>query len=148
LKALLQRVSSASVKIDNDLLGSIKKGIVILLGIQSGDNDLDIKYIVDKTINLRIFDDNSGKFNYSLLDIKGEILLISQFTLCSDTRKGRRPSFIKAASSEEAIILFSQSIEQFKNTGIVVETGKFQSHMSVEINNDGPVTIMLDSQEI
>ena len=147
MKALLQRVSSASVRVEDELLGSIQKGLVVLLGIESRDNDFDIEYIVSKSLNLRIFDDDSGKFNYSLLDVEGEILLISQFTLCSDTKKGRRPSFINAAPPVEAKDLFARSLEVFKNSGIVVETGRFQSYMSVEINNDGPVTLMLDSKD-
>jgi len=147
LKALLQRVSSASVKVEQELLGSIRKGLVILLGIESEDDDLDIQYIVNKSLNLRIFDDDSGKFNYSLLETQAEILLISQFTLCSDTRKGRRPSFINAAAPAKAEDLFFRSLQEFKSFGIVVETGRFQSYMSVEINNDGPVTIMLDSKD-
>tara|TARA_Y100001936_G_C15834619_1_gene538629 strand:+ start:85 stop:531 length:447 start_codon:yes stop_codon:yes gene_type:complete len=147
LKALLQRVSSASVTVEGQVLGSISNGLVILLGIQTGDSYSDIEYVTNKSLNLRIFDDDSGKFNYSLLDIKAEVLLISQFTLCSDTKKGRRPSFIGAAPPSEALELFNKSLKEFKKFGVNVQTGKFQSHMALEINNDGPVTIMLDSKD-
>jgi len=147
VKALLQRVSQASVSIGGEVVGKIGRGLVVLVGVAGGDGDKDIDYLVQKTANLRIFPDDDGRFNLSALDIGGELLLVSQFTLLADTRKGRRPSFVAAAPPQEAAGLFDRFVEQARATGLRVETGRFQEHMMVEIHNDGPVTILLDSRE-
>ncbi len=147
MKVLLQRVSQASVTIDGNIVGEIGKGLVVLVGIANGDTEKDIEYLVQKVINLRIFEDADSKFNLSALDIKGELLIISQFTLLADARKGRRPSFTDAAPPELAGALFEKFVASAKNSGLKVETGRFQQHMLVKIYNDGPVTIMLDSRE-
>ena len=147
MKALIQRVSRANVTVDGEVIGSIAGGLVALVGVGRGDGQADIEYLVNKIVNLRIFADAESKFNLSLLDIKGELLLISQFTLMADTRKGRRPSFTDAAPPEVASALFDGFVAEAKKTGVKVETGKFQAHMMVELTNDGPVTIMIDSGE-
>jgi D-tyrosyl-tRNA(Tyr) deacylase len=148
MKALLQRVTRASVTVSGDTVGSIGKGLVVLLGIANGDTLKDAHYIAQKTAGLRIFSDKNGKFNLSALDVKGALLVISQFTLLADARKGRRPSFTDAAPPDEAEKLFNIFVTQLRATGLVVETGRFQQHMLVEIHNDGPVTIMLDSRAL
>ena len=147
MKALLQRVTRASVTVDDEEVGKIGRGLVVLLGVASGDTEKDARYLAQKITNLRIFADNEGKFNLSALDVLAEILVVSQFTLLADTRKGRRPSFIDAASPEQADRLFIYFVEQARATGLKVATGRFQTYMQVEIHNDGPVTIMLDSSE-
>ena len=147
MKALLQRVSGASVSIDNEEVGRIARGLVVFLGVAGGDTDEDVQYLVQKVVNLRIFPDEEGKFNLSAADVKGELLLVSQFTLLADTRKGRRPSFVEAAPPDQAEGLFEEFVEQARATGLKVATGRFQQYMQVEIHNDGPVTIMLDSRE-
>jgi len=147
LKALLQRVKKASVSIAEELVGRIGQGLVVFVGVASGDTAEDINYLAQKVLNLRIFADSEGKFNLSVLDISGELLVISQFTLLADTRKGRRPSFVEAAPPEIAEKLFNQFLEQLKSSGLKIESGRFQQYMQVEILNDGPVTIMLDSKE-
>jgi len=130
-----------------EVVGRIGRGLVIFIGVASGDAEKDAHYLIQKTINLRIFADESGKFNLSALDIKGELLVVSQFTLLADTSKGRRPSFIDAAPPAQAEELFEQFVEQAGATGLKVATGRFQQYMQVEIHNDGPVTILLDSRE-
>jgi len=147
VKALVQRVTRASVSVGGEAVGSIGQGLVILLGVADGDTEKDADYLAQKTTNLRIFSDEEGKFNLSALEIKGELLVVSQFTLLSDTRKGRRPSFVDAAPPEKARELCDRFVEQAHATGLKVATGRFQEHMLVEIHNDGPVTIMLDSRE-
>jgi len=147
MKALLQRVTRASVSIDNEEVGRIGPGLVVFLGVASGDTEKDAQYLVQKIVNLRIFADKEGKFNFSALDINAELLLVSQFTLLADTRKGRRPSFVEAAAPAQAEELFGYFVEQARATGLKVATGRFQQYMQVEIHNDGPVTIMLDSSE-
>ncbi len=147
MKALLQRVTGASVSVAGEVVGKIGRGLVIFVGVASGDTEKDTHYLVQKTINLRIFSDEAGKFNISALDIKGELLVVSQFTLLADTSKGRRPSFIDAAPPAQAEELFEQFVEQARATGLKVATGRFQQYMQVEIHNDGPVTILLDSRE-
>jgi len=148
MKALLQRVTTASVSIDNKEVGRIGRGLVVFLGVANGDTEKDAQYLADKMVNLRIFADGEGKLNLSALDINGELLLVSQFTLLADTRKGRRPSFIEAAPPAQAEELFEYFVEQTRaTTGLKVETGRFQQYMQVEIHNDGPVTILLDSRE-
>ncbi len=147
MKALLQRVTEASVSVGGEVVGRIGRGLVVLLGVATGDTEKDAQYLAQKTVNLRIFPDEEGRFNLSTQDINGELLVISQFTLLADTRKGRRPSFVEAAPPEEAKKLFSHFVEQVQVTGLKVETGRFQAHMLVEIHNDGPVTIQLDSRD-
>ena len=147
MKALLQRVTEASVSIAGNVVGSISQGLVVLLGVANGDTQKDADYLAQKTINLRIFSDEAGKFNLSALDVNGELLVISQFTLLADTRKGRRPSFVEAAPPTQARELVDYFVEQVHTSGLKVETGQFQEHMQVKIHNDGPVTIMLDSRD-
>jgi D-aminoacyl-tRNA deacylase len=146
LKALLQRVTKASVTITGELVGSIKNGLVVLVGVAAGDTIKDAQYLAQKTVGLRIFSDKEGKFNLSALDIRGELLIISQFTLLADTHTGRRPSFIGAAPPVQAEELFNSFVDEVRKTGLKVDTGRFQQHMLVEIHNDGPVTIMLDTR--
>ncbi len=147
MKALLQRVTRASVSVGGEVVGRIGQGLVILLGVAAGDTEKDARYLAQKTVNLRIFSDEAGKFNLSALEIKGELLVVSQFTLLAETRKGRRPSFVNAAPPDHARELCDHFIEQTRATGLTVATGRFQEHMLVEISNDGPVTILIDSKE-
>ena len=147
MKALLQRVTGASVSVASEVVGRIGQGLVIFVGVANGDTEKDAQYLAQKTVSLRIFSDEAGRFNLSALDIKGELLVVSQFTLLADTRKGRRPSFIEAAPPAQAEELFERFVEQARATGLKVETGRFQQYMQVEIHNDGPVTILLDSRD-
>lgn len=147
MKALLQRVSSASVTIEGEEVGRIGPGLCVLVGVAAGDSEQDIDYLVPKLVGLRVFSDAAGKFNLSLADIKGELLVISQFTLLADTHRGRRPGFTDAALPQIAEKLFNLFVEKAKATGLKVEGGRFGAHMSVKIVNDGPVTIMLDSRD-
>ncbi len=147
MKALLQRVTSASVSVDGEVVGSIGRGLVAFVGVAVGDSQKDADYLAQKLVNLRIFADHEEKFNLSALDIKAELLLVSQFTLLADTRKGRRPSFTEAAPSPQAEALFEHFVDEAKASGLKVQTGRFQQYMQVEIHNDGPVTIMLDSRD-
>lgn len=147
MKALIQRVSRASVSVGSEEVGRIGRGLVVLIGVAGGDTERDAQYVIEKTVNLRIFADSQSKFNLSALDTKGELLLVSQFTLLADTRKGRRPSFDQAAPPAEAEKLFNYCVELARQSGLKVATGRFQEHMQVEIHNDGPVTVMVDSRE-
>ena len=147
MRALIQRVLEASVTVGADVVGAIGPGLVMLVGFSGTDGEEQALHIVNKTANLRIFNDEDGKFNRSALDIGAELLIVSQFTLYGDTRKGRRPSFVDAAPPEQAEDLFGRTVELFRETGLPVETGRFQAHMLVSILNDGPVTIMLDSDD-
>lgn len=147
MRAVIQRVKHASVTVDNEVIGAIKNGILILLGVSETDDDKDLDYIFDKTINLRIFEDENQKMNKSLIDVEGSILVISQFTLQGDARKGRRPSFIDAARPEKAKPMYEQFIQRCKDNNINTQTGEFGADMSVELCNDGPVTILLDSKK-
>jgi len=147
MKAVLQRVTKASVSVAGEEVGSIGPGLVVLVGVANGDTEKDARYLAQKTAELRIFPDDAGKFNLSALDIKGELLVVSQFTLLADTRKGRRPSFVEAAPPAQAEGLFEQFVAAACASGLKVETGRFQQYMLVEIHNDGPVTILLDSRE-
>ena len=147
MKALLQRVTRASVSVDSEVVGSIGQGLVVFVGVADGDTKEDAQYLAQKTVGLRIFADETGRFNLSALDIKGELLVVSQFTLLANTRKGRRPSFTEAAPPDQAEELFQCFVEQAAATGLKVETGRFQQYMQVEIHNDGPVTVLLDSRE-
>lgn len=150
MKAILQRVKQSKVLINNDAVGSINNGLLILLGIKGTDSTDDINILIHKIVNLRIFEDENSKFNLSLLDIKGEILIVSQFTLYADCKKGRRPSFTEAAPINKAKELYELFVNSFKNyyPSIKIETGVFQEKMLVQIENDGPVTIVLDSEEL
>ena len=147
MKVLLQRVTGASVSVAGEVVGRIGRGLVVFVGVANEDTERDAQYLAQKAVNVRIFADKEGKFNLSALDIKGELLLVSQFTLMADTRKGRRPSFVEAAPPVRAEELFNYFVEQAGATGLKVETGRFQQYMQVEIHNDGPVTILLDSRE-
>ncbi|MCH8110184.1 MAG: D-tyrosyl-tRNA(Tyr) deacylase [Chloroflexi bacterium] len=147
MRALVQRVSEASVSVAGEVVGRIGTGLVILLGVSKHDSDEDASYIVGKAVNLRIFADDQERFNRSALDIGAELLIVSQFTLYGDTRKGRRPSFTEAAPPEQAEAAFNRVVEMFRESGLAVQTGIFQTHMMVSIQNDGPVTIMLDSAD-
>lgn len=146
MKALLQRVTRASVSVASEVVGKIGRGLVVFVGVASEDTEKDAQYMAQKTVNLRIFSDEEGRFNLSALDIKGELLVVSQFTLLADTRKGRRPSFTEAAPPAQAEEIFERFVEQTRAAGLRVETGRFQQYMQVEIHNDGPVTILLDSK--
>ncbi len=147
MKALLQRVSGASVSIADEEVGRIGRGLVVFLGVANGDTEKDAQYLVQKIINLRIFADAEDRFNFSALDVNGELLLVSQFTLLADTRKGRRPSFTEAAPPAQAKELFDYFVEQARASGLKVATGRFQQYMQVKIHNDGPVTVLLDSRD-
>ena len=147
MRALVQRVSQASVTIEGQPVASIKQGLVVLLGAGRGDTEADTNYLADKIANLRIFSDEADKFNLSALDTGGEVLVVSQFTLYGDTRKGRRPSFTDAAPPDEAEPLIDRFIELLRAAGLKVETGRFRQNMLVEIHNSGPVTIHIDSEE-
>jgi len=147
MRAVIQRVSRASVEIDNKVVGSIGNGFVVLLGITMEDDEKDAEYLANKTANLRVLEDNAGKMNVSLLESQGEVLAISQFTLYSDTRKGRRPSFIKAAPPEKAEPLYNAYINYLEKFNIKIATGVFGAMMMVNIHNHGPVTIIIDSED-
>lgn len=140
-------MSRASVSIKGQDVARIQQGIVVLLGVAAGDSETDARYLADKIANLRILPDEADKFNLSALDTAGEVLVVSQFTLLADTRKGRRPSFINAAPPEDAEPLIETFVRFLRDAGLRVDTGRFQQHMLVEIHNDGPVTIVIDSDE-
>ena len=146
MKALVQRVTGASVSVSGRVMGKIGHGLVILLGIARGDSEEDARYLANKIINLRIFPHQASEIALSALEIEGEILVVSQFTLLADLRKGRRPSFTEAAPPDKAKELYQFFIDQVRSTGLNVETGVFQEHMLVEIHNDGPVTLILESK--
>ena len=146
MRVILQRVNSANVKISDAVVGEIQKGLLVFVGIAAEDNSEDVDYIVGKTLGLRIFNNQKGKFDLSVQDIKGDLLLVSQFTLYADTRKGKRPSFISAMEPSNASKLFNITVRKFKESGLKVETGKFQEEMQVSLINDGPVTIFIDSK--
>ncbi len=157
MRALIQRVTEASVSIDDPETsstesesveaGSIGAGLVVLLGVAEGDDDTDARYLVDKIANMRIFADEQGRFNRSALDVGGELLVVSQFTLYADTRRGRRPDFTRAAGPDEANRLYERAVAMFREKGLRVATGRFQAYMHVRLVNDGPVTIMVDSAD-
>ena len=149
MRILLQRVKCASVSVEEEIIGSISKGYVLLLGTCEGDTEAEAAYLAQKVVQLRVFEDDDEKMNRSLLDICGEVLVVSQFTLYASCKKGRRPSFVKAQNPQEAIGLYNYFIEELKRLGVSnVQSGSFGAHMLVSINNDGPVTIMLDTAEI
>ena len=147
MRAVVQRVSRSEVTVDGRTTGKINKGLLVLLGVTHGDTSKDVDYIVDKTINLRIFEDENYKMNLSLKDIGGEMLAVSQFTLYGDCRKRRRPSFTNAAAPEEADKLYQEFVKKVSEQGINTETGEFGAHMMVDLVNDGPVTILLESNK-
>ena len=146
MRALVQRVARASVAV-GEVVGQIEKGLVVFIGVGQDDGDEDARYVVEKVVNLRIFDDEAGRFDISALDSAAHLLVISQFTLYADIRKGRRPSFTDAAPPEEAQATFERTVALFRETGLRVETGRYQQRMLVDIQNDGPVTIMVDSSD-
>ncbi len=147
MKVVLQRVKKASVEIDKKTIASINKGLLILLGIESEDNQEDISWLVSKIVKLRIFNDDKGVMNLSVKDIKGQLLVVSQFTLHASTKKGNRPSYIKAARPETAVPLYTKFITKLKEeTGTAIQTGKFGAMMDIHLVNDGPVTIIIDSK--
>ena len=148
MRAVVQRVSRASVTTEGASLGRAGKGMLILLGVNREDTEADAEYMADKITGLRIFEDDNDKMNLSLEDIGGELLVVSQFTLYGDVRKGRRPGFDQAALPEEANRLYEYFVERCRAKGIHTETGRFRSHMAVESVNDGPVTILLDSKKL
>ncbi len=145
MRLLLQRVKSASVEVDGNLVSSINTGLLCYVGFSISDTEKDMDYIVDKTLSLRVFSNDEGKFDISVSDYPGEILLVSQFTLYADIKKGRRPSFTEAMGIEEANSMFNNTVERFKQKGIDISAGIFQANMNVKSINDGPVTIMIDS---
>ena len=144
MRALIQRVTSASVKVDEKIVGKIGKGFLIFLCVYEEDTEEKIEKLTKKIVNLRIFNDENDKMNLSIKEVKGEILLISQFTLCADTRKGNRPSFVSAKNPKDANVIYEKTIESIRSEGIIVEKGIFGADMKVELLNDGPVTILLD----
>lgn len=146
MKAVIQRVSRAAVTVESELIESIGQGLLVLLGVQEGDSEKDASYLADKIANLRIFADSDGKFNLSVKDVKGKVLVVSQFTLLADSRKGRRPNFIAAAHPSVAEPLVLRFNDIVASLGVAVAAGRFGAHMSVEIINDGPVTVILDSR--
>ncbi|MCI0899090.1 MAG: D-tyrosyl-tRNA(Tyr) deacylase [Chloroflexi bacterium] len=147
MRALVQRVTKASVAVAGETVGAIGPGLVILLGVSKEDGEADARYLVEKITHLRIFADDENRFNRSALDVGAELLVVSQFTLYADTRKGRRPDFNQAAGPEEAKRLYEHTVQLFRDSGITVATGRFQEHMLVTLENDGPVTLMLDSAD-
>jgi D-tyrosyl-tRNA(Tyr) deacylase len=147
MRGVIQRVKHANVSVDNKIIGSINHGILLFLGVEDIDDEKDLEYMCDKVPNLRIFEDENGKMNKSMIDVNGSLLVISQFTLLGDARKGRRPSFIQAAIPEKAIPMYEEFIKRMKERNIVTESGEFGADMQVELVNDGPVTILLDSKK-
>ena len=145
MRAVVQRVSSASVAIDGEIVGAIQHGLVVLLGVKPGDDERAFDFLAEKIANLRIFPDDDGKMNRSLIDVKGGALVVSQFTLYGDCRKGRRPSFIDAAPPEIAEPLYERFVARLNGCGVPVQTGRFAADMKVSLVNDGPVTLILDS---
>lgn len=146
MKAVIQRVKKASVKYDG-AVQEINKGLVILLGVGKNDTEKDTAYLSEKILNLRIFADDKNKFNFSAADIKGDIMIVSQFTLYGGCKKGRRPDFTAAAESEKAKLLYEKFVDEMKKSKLTVKTGKFAADMCVEIHNDGPVTVLIDTEE-
>lgn len=147
MRAVIQRVQQAGVSVQGEIKGQIGAGFLVLIGVEEGDGEADLKYMADKVPNLRVFEDEQGKMNRSLLDVGGEVLAVSQFTLLGDARGGRRPSFIAAARSEVADPMYERLVADWRGRGIRVETGVFGAHMKVALVNDGPVTILLDSRK-
>ena len=147
MRAVVQRVTSASVTVEGETVGAVGPGLMVLIGVSKEDTDKDLKYIVDKVQNLRVFDDENGVMNRSIMDAGGSILAVSQFTLYGDARGGRRPSYFQAAGPEMANELYERAVAAWREQGIHVETGRFRTEMKVSLINDGPVTILLDSKK-
>jgi D-tyrosyl-tRNA(Tyr) deacylase len=148
LRAVVQRAGRSLVEVEGEVVGEINKGLVVFVGVGEDDGDDDCRYIAEKIAGLRVFEDEAGKMNLSLEDAGGEVLCISQFTLYGDCRKGRRPSFINAASPEKAVCLYNKLCSMLAGRGLKVASGKFQAKMRVKVDNDGPVTILLDSRKL
>ena len=148
MRCVVQRVTEASVTVGEETVGRIGPGMMVLIGVKKEDTEKDLKYIVEKVQNLRVFDDENGVMNRSVLDAGGSILAVSQFTLYGDARGGRRPSYIRAAKPEEANAMYTRLVEAWRAKGVRVETGRFRAEMMVSLVNDGPVTILLDSEKI
>ena len=147
MRAVVQRVTEAGVTVEKETVGKIGPGMMVLIGVSKEDTDKDLKYIVDKVMNLRIYDDENGVMNRSVLDVGGSILAVSQFTLYGDARGGRRPSYFTAAAPEPANEMYERAVAAWRKNGIHVETGRFRTEMKVSLINDGPVTILLDSEK-
>lgn len=147
MRAVVQRVKHSQVTVEEEIVGKIQSGLMVLLGVEDGDDSKDCQYMIDKVVNLRIFEDEEGKMNCSIKDVGGDVLAVSQFTLLGDCRKGRRPSFINAARPEAANDLYEAFVAGVRTEGLTVETGVFQADMLVDIANDGPVTLLLDSKK-
>ena len=147
MRALIQRVAEADVEIDGVEVGEIGQGLVVLLGVADEDDEADARYLVEKIINLRIFADDENQFNRSALDVGAEFLVVSQFTLYADTRRGRRPDFKRAAPPQRAEQLYDHTVQLLKDSGLSVATGRFQEYMQVRLQNDGPVTLLIDSAD-
>lgn len=147
MRAVIQRVERATVAVDRQVVGTVGRGVVVLLAIEEGDQAEDLDFVKRKILNLRIFEDDQGKMNLSLLDISGEVLIVSQFTLYGDCRKGNRPSYSRAAPPERAETLYQNLIDQIHTAGVVVRSGKFQAMMKLALVNDGPVTLLVDSRK-
>ena len=147
MRCVIQRVTEASVTVDGETVGAIGPGLLALIGVSTEDGPADLKYMAEKVPNLRIFDDEKGVMNRSVLDTGGAILAVSQFTLYGDARGGRRPSYIRAAKPEEANRMYEELVERWREKGVTVETGRFRTEMKVSLVNDGPVTILLDSEK-
>lgn len=148
MRAVVQRVTKGNVEIEGNIVGSVNKGLVVLLGVSDKDTKDDVTYMVEKILNLRVFDDEEGKMNFSLLDIQGELLVVSQFTLYGDCRKGRRPNYMAAAKPEIADELYNEFVKLCRAQNVKTETGVFQADMKVNIINDGPVTLIVDSEKV
>ncbi|HQZ96485.1 MAG TPA: D-aminoacyl-tRNA deacylase [Pyrinomonadaceae bacterium] len=147
MRAVVQRVSRSKVTVGGELIGEIGRGVLVLLGVTNGDDNKDAEFLIDKIVNLRIFDDSEGKMNLSLVDVGGEMLVVSQFTLYADTRRGRRPSFMEAAGGEDALRWYKYFIVKARESVKIVAHGAFGKMMDVELVNDGPVTIILESKK-
>jgi D-tyrosyl-tRNA(Tyr) deacylase len=146
MRAVVQRVTFARVRVDGRVVGEIGRGLLVFAGVEKGDGPEDIAYVAGKVNDLRIFEDPAGKMNLSLQEARGEALVVSQFTLCGDARRGRRPSFDAAESPETARLLYERLLDALRQLDVLVQTGEFQTHMDVELSNDGPVTLLLDSR--
>lgn len=146
MRAVWQRAREAWVEVDGEEVGRIGRGALVLLGVEAGDSEADARYVADKITSLRVFDDEKGRLNRSVMDVGGSLLVVSQFTLCADCRKGRRPSFVHAASPEQGQFFYKRVVELLREKGISVATGRFQARMAVHLVNDGPVTLVLDSR--
>lgn len=147
MRALIQRVTDASVTVDGNITGRIGHGLLVLLGVEQHDSESDLSYVLKKTLNLRIFNDDAGKMNLSVQDIGGQILVVSQFTLLGDCRKGNRPGFTNAAPPEQANAMYEEFVNRARVQGVDVQTGIFAADMKVRLLNDGPVTLMIDSRQ-